>query len=157
MRAVAVFVLLLAAWFFWSGHTEPLLLGLGVVSCAFVAWMSHRMAVLDSESFPFHLWLGLVTYVPWVLWQIVVSNIDVARVILDPKLPIHSHLFRIKLTPKTELGRVILANTITITPGTVSVHLKKDEVIVHGLTREAANADASGELNRRVSALERAG
>ena len=155
MRAVAVFFLLLAIWFFWSGHTEPLLLGLGVFSCALVAWFAHRMDVLDRESFPFHLWFGLVTYVPWVLWQVIISNIDVARVILDPKMPIHSHLFRIKLTPKTELGRVILANTITITPGTVSVHLKDDEVIVHGLTKEAAEGDASGELNRRVSALEK--
>lgn len=154
MRYVGTFVLLFLVWFLWSGHTEPLLIGLGLGSSLLITWLGARLGVLDAEAFPYHLAVRLVGYVPWVIWQVIKTNVDVARVILHPKLPIHSHLLFLDITQKTALGRVIHANTITITPGTVTLDVRDNHFVVHALTREAAHEDATSDLNDRVARLE---
>lgn len=154
MRNLATFVLLFAVWLLWSGHTEPLLIGLGVASCALVVWLSAKMELVDEEAYPFHLSLKLLGYIPWVLWQVVITNFDAARIILHPKLPIHSHLIRLNVNQRTSLGQVIHANTITLTPGTVTLDVRNNTFLIHALTREAADADDTGDLDRRVSKLE---
>ena len=82
------------------------------------------------------------------------ANIDVSRRILDPKLPIRPNFIRVKASQQGDLGRVIYANSITLTPGTVSVDMEADEITVHALSYEGAAEDMSGEMDRRVSALE---
>lgn len=82
------------------------------------------------------------------------ANIDVARRILNPKLPIAPMMIRVKASQKGDLARVIFANSITLTPGTVSVDMQGDEIAVHALTPEAAEFDETGEMDRRVSRLE---
>jgi multicomponent Na+:H+ antiporter subunit E len=139
----------------WSGHlTDPLLVSLGVMSCALVVWLSDRMQLIDEEAYPYHLVVRLLGYVPWVMWQVVKTNFDAARVILSPSLPIQPALVTIPITQRTSLGRVIHANTITITPGTVTLDMGEHTFLVHALTREAADLDASGELDRKVALLE---
>lgn len=154
MRYVGTFLLLFSVWLLWSGHTEPFLLALGVLSCALVTWLSVKMRVVDRESFPYHLAPRLLLYIPWVLWQVVKTNIDVAKIILDPKLPIYSHLIFLEVKQKTEFGRVIHANTITITPGTVTLDVRDGYFVVQALTREAAAADGASDLDDRVARLE---
>lgn len=154
MRYAGTFVLLFAVWFLWSGHTEPLLLGLGLMSCALVTWLSAKMRLIDAEAFPYRLVPRLLAYVPWVIWQIVLSSIGTAKLILSPKLPIFSHLIFLQVKQKTELGRVIHANTITITPGTVTLDVRDGYFVVHALTREAATHDGTSDLDDRVARLE---
>ncbi len=155
LRNVATFVLLFAVWLLWSGHTEPLLLGLGVGSCALVVWLSRRMALLDDEAYPFHLLVRLLGYIPWVLWQVVLTNIAAAKVILSPSLPISPMLLKLRVKQQTTLGRVIHANTITLTPGTVTLDVRGDTFLIHALTREAASEDGTGALDDKVARLER--
>ena len=93
-------------------------------------------------------------YAPWLIWQIVKANVDVARRILDPRLPIRPHVIRIRAGQKTDLGRVIYANSITLTPGTVTIDLEGRDLRVHALTDEAAEGLATGEMDRRVSSTE---
>ena len=95
-----------------------------------------------------------ILYVPWLLLAIFRSNIDVASRILNPRLPVSPTLIRTRATQKTALGKVIYANSITLTPGTVSVDVEDDVVLVHALSRESAEELADGEMDRRVTALE---
>ena len=154
LRSILTFVLLFVAWLLWSGHTEPMLLSLGVGSCAFVVWLCHRMGLLDDEGYPFHLTLRLAAYVPWVIYQVILTNLEVARIILSPSLPIQPHLVRFRVTQKTLFGKVIHANTITITPGTVTLDVRGDTFLIHALTKSAADADSSGALDARVTRME---
>lgn len=155
LRSIFTFLLLFAAWLLWSGHFDsPLLIGLGVASCLFVVWLSSRMGIIDAEAYPYHWLIRLLAYIPWVLWQVVVTNFEAARVILAPSLPIHPHLVTIRVKQKTTLGKVIHANTITLTPGTVTLDVRGDVFLIHALTLHAAGADGAGVLDAKVARLE---
>ena len=132
----------------------PLLLSLGVVSCAAVVWIAYRMDVVDHEGQPIQLgWRALVYWV-WLTIEIVKSNISVARLILDPKLPIHPVLVTVKAGQRSELGQVIYANSITLTPGTVSIRVDNNTILVHAVAKSYAEDVESGEMDRRVTEIE---
>ena len=157
MRHILMLLIMFGVWLLWSGHysfDHMLVLGLGVVSCVFVVYMANRMDIVDEEGHPIHLLFQLLLYIPWLLWAIVKANIDVAKRVLNPSLPISPCMVRIKATQKTDLTRVIFANSITLTPGTVSGELVGDDILVHALTREAAEDVQSGDMDRRVTSLE---
>jgi multicomponent Na+:H+ antiporter subunit E len=96
----------------------------------------------------------ILGYWPWLAWQIVLANLDVTRRILDPKLPISPTMIEFHPTQHTDLGRVIHANSITLTPGTITTSLSGDTLGVHALTQEAADAVLAGDMDRRVTQLE---
>ncbi len=96
MHSISLGLLLFGVWLLLSGFFEPLLLGLGVVSCLVVVLIAHRMDVIDREGHPIHLGWRIVIYWFWLALEIVKANIDVARRILDPKLPIQTVLIRIQ-------------------------------------------------------------
>ena len=147
-------LVLFGVWLLWSGHTEPLLISLGAVSTVSVVAVCRRMGLIDEEAVPLGLPLRAPLFLPWLLWQVVKSNVDVARRILDPRLPIRPELIRVKAGQRDDLGRTIHANCITLTPGTVSVGVEGGEIIVHALTREAARGLQTGEMDRRVTRFE---
>lgn len=132
-----------------------MILTFGAISCVFVILLARRMDIIDRESHPLHMGWQLPGYWLWLLIEIVKSNIDVARRIIDPRMPIEPHLFETPMTQKTDLGRVIFANSITLTPGTVSVDLGNDTILVHALTQDGADGLATGEMDARVTGLER--
>ena len=150
----ALSVILTGVWLAWSGHYTPLLVSLGVLSSLFVAGMMARMHILDAESVP--LWLGwrLAWYLPWLFWEIGKSNVDVALRILTPGPPIRPNVIRVKASQTTDTTRTIYANSITLTPGTVSIVVEGDVITVHALTEEAAAGVETGEMDRRVTAIE---
>ena len=158
MRYILMGVVLFGIWLLWSGHytvEHALVFAMGMSSCAFVVYLSHRLDIVDEEGHPIHLAGRLVLYIPWLLWAIVKANVDVAKRVLSPKLPIDPCVVRVEATQKSDLCRVIFANSITLTPGTVSLDLDGEDIVVHALTREAAEDVQSGDMNRRVTALER--
>ena len=150
-------IVAMAVWLLWSGHYNTLLISFGVGSSVFVALIARRMYLTDAEGHPVHLLLRLTTYVPWLVWAIVKSNIDIAVRILNPRLPISPRVIKVKASQKTDLGRVIYANSITLTPGTVTVDVEGDELTVHALTRGTAEDLETGDMDRRVTATEGAG
>ena len=157
MRYVFMSVVAFGTWLLWSGHytfDHGLVLAMGLLSCAFVVYLAGRLEIVDEEGHPIHIVFSLVLYVPWLLWAIVKANIDVAKRILNPSLPIAPCVVRVTGTQKTDLCRVIFANSITLTPGTVSLDLDEEEIVVHALTQEAAEDVQSGDMDRRVTALE---
>ena len=132
-----------------------LLTSLGAVCCLAVVLIARRMQVVDREGAPIEVTpRAQLLYAPWLIWQIVKANVDVARRILHPALPIRPHVIRIRAGQKTDLGRVIFANSITLTPGTVTIDLEGDDLTVHALTDEAAAGLAGGEMDRCVSSAE---
>ena len=147
----------MAVWLLWSGHYTTLLIAFGAGSSLFVVLIARRMCLTDAEGHPVHLLLRLTTYVPWLIWAIVKSNIDIAVRILNPRLPISPRIIKVKASQKTDLGRVIYANSITLTPGTVTVDVEGDELTVHALTRGTAEDLETGDMDRRVTGTEGAG
>lgn len=156
LHAASVFLVLYAFWLLLSGLFAPFLLAAGAGSALAVLAFARRMDVIDHEGHPLHLgWRALFSYWPWLIWQIVKSSWDVSRRILDPRLPISPTLARFRPAQKSELGLVIHANSITLTPGTVAVEVEAGEFLVHALTREGAAGLAGSEMDRRVAALEK--
>ncbi len=158
MRYISMCVLAFVTWLLWSGYYSlhyEIVLAMGVLSCAFVVYLAGRLTIVDEEGHPIHLVWHVLLYIPWLAWAIIKANIDVAKRILSPKLPIAPRIVRVTGTQKTDLCRVIFANSITLTPGTVSLDLDEEEIVVHALTKEAADDVQSGDMDRRVAALER--
>ena len=148
---------MLANWLLWSGHFDNgFLIALGVGACVLCVWLAWRMRIVDEEGSPMQLGIILpfFWYAPWLAKEIVVSNIQVAKIILSPVMPLRRNLVRIPTHQRTEIGRVILANSITLTPGTVSIHLQEDEILVHGLSVHGTAEDMTGEMGRRICRLE---
>jgi multicomponent Na+:H+ antiporter subunit E len=145
---------LAAFWLLMSGYFVPLQLSLGAASVALVLYIAHRMDLYDQETFPFHLKRRIFGYWGWLAKEIFKANIDVAKVIMAPRMPLSPRLVRVKATQKTDLGMVIFANSITLTPGTVAVDIEGDEIIVHALNQELADGVLNGDMDARVTALE---
>jgi multicomponent Na+:H+ antiporter subunit E len=146
--------MLAVVWLLLSGHYTTLILIFGAISCAFVTYLARRFDVVDHESHPLHMSWRLPGYWLWLLVEIVKANIDVGRRIIDPKLPIDPMLFEVDASQKTDLGRVIFANSITLTPGTVSVDMREGKILVHALTAEGAEDLRQGTMNAKATALE---
>lgn len=156
-RALSLGIVLAVLWLLLSGYfDEPILLAMGAASVVFVVLISRHMEVVDREGHPVHLSLRGLAYWPWLLKEIVVSSIDVSRVILQRRMPVHPSLFTVRGLQRSDLGLVVFANSITLTPGTVTVALEGDLLTVHALTRAAASGWDDSEMNKRVAALERA-
>ncbi len=155
LRAASLAVFLSLLWLLLSGYfTEPLLLGLGVASVLSVVFIAYRKRVLDSEGHPVHLVLRAFVYWPWLLKEIVLANIDVAKAILSRPMAIAPTVFTVTGSQRSELGRVIYANSITLTPGTVTIDLEDDRLTVHALTPAGLAGVESGEMDRRIVRLE---
>jgi len=153
-HAISLFVTLYVLWLLLSGHwTDPLLLSLGLVSVALTVFVAWRMEGLDHEGVPINVSVHALAYWPWLIGQIVLSNIAVARVILSP----HRATPRLDWVPasqRTEVGRVIFANSITLTPGTISVQLDSGRILVHALESEGIDDLKGGDMDRRVTWVE---
>lgn len=153
-HTIGLILVLGGIWVLWSWHFTPLLLAFGALSCACVLLIALRMKIVDEEGAPIHLPLHLFRYLPWLFWEIAKANLDVAVRILRPRLSISPRVIEVLASQRTDVGHVIYANSITLTPGTVSIHTEGNMISVHALTREAADGVLSGEMGRRVSRLE---
>lgn len=155
-RTVVLALVLAAVWFLLSGHTEPMILGFGAASVAFTAWLAHRLDIDDDEGVPTAIHTPrAIPYVAWLVWQVIVSNLDVARRIWSPTLDIAPRVIAVEPSQKTTIGRVLYANSITLTPGTVSIRMYDGEIVVHALHQGTADDVLGGAMDRRVTALER--
>jgi multicomponent Na+:H+ antiporter subunit E len=153
---VLAFCALLAFWLLLSGHFTLFLVLAGIGSALAVVGFAFRMEVVDREGVPAHFWRAALAYWPWLGWQIVKSAWDVSRIILHPRLPISPTLVRFKPSQRSSVGLVTHANSITLTPGTITVQASEDEFLVHGLTQAGAEACIGSEMDRRIRDLEQA-
>lgn len=133
-----------------SGHTESLLIVLGVFSSLLSVYLSHRMKIIDHESYPFHLSTRLLRYYPYLAKEIIMANIDVIKRILKPGNSISPQVITLLASKQTDLSKVIYANSITLTPGTVTLDLSGDEILIHTLSKEGAEDLQSGKMAQAV-------
>ena len=154
LQRAILFLLLYAFWILMSGYFTPFLLGAGAASSAAVVSFAHRMEVADPEGHPVHLGWPALGYWPWLVKEILKSAIDVSKVILDPRLPASPTVVRFRPSQKTVVGLVTHANSITLTPGTLSVEVSFQQFVVHGLTRASAAGAVDSEMDRRVTRFE---
>lgn len=143
-------------WLLLSGMFSPLMIVLGLLSCLLVTLIAVRMELVRSTVSPTPIkFVPLLRYLMWLSYEIVLSNLDVSRRILTGRSTISPTVIRVPSSQHSRFAQVIYANSITLTPGTVSINVREKEIRVHALTREAANSLLKGEMDRRVSALER--
>lgn len=150
---LTLLVSLAAAWLLWSGLYKPLLLALGTASCLLTFWLVRRMGYFDDELFALRFSLRLLRYWWWLGGQIIRSSFEVARVVLDPKLPISPRVIDLRAESPHPFDQVILGNSITLTPGTLAIDVHEGVIKVHALTEEGARDLVSGEMNRRVTGM----
>ncbi|MBV34464.1 MAG: cation transporter [Rickettsiales bacterium] len=151
---VSLIVVLSLIWLGNSGFFNGLLLSLGVVSVIFVVFMSHRLGIIDEESQPLHVSRRIVVYWLWLLKTLVKSNITVIKRIWKGPSSINPVVARIPISQKTEMGQAIYANSITLTPGTTTLDVEDDTMIVYALSDNAIRYLMTGDMDRRVSRLE---
>ncbi len=124
-------------WMLLSEEFTFILILSGLVSSLFVSFISHDLlfgrAIDKSDIVRVH---RFIRYLPWLLWQIIISNFDIAYRALHPKMPIDPCIVRFNSELKSELGIAILANSITLTPGTVTVMAnEKGDFVVHSIVK----------------------
>ncbi len=151
-----IIITLTILWLLLSGMFKPMQLVLGVLSIGIVAYLSVKMKVLMHRGQPLYFRVFyVVQYCFWLIFQILLSNIDVIKRIISPSLPIKPILKAIPCKQKTELGRVIYANSITLTPGTVAINIAQNsDVLVHALHIDTITDLEEGEMGDRVCRLE---
>ena len=155
LRALTTLILLFAFWLMLSGMFAPFLVAAGFRCALAVLLMARHMNRISEDGQPIHLrWLAFATYHPWLIKEILFSAWDVTKRILDPRLPITPTLVEFTPAQTTDIGLVIHANSITLTPGTITVEAEHGRMLVHALTREAAASLAGSEMDRRCAMLE---
>ena len=153
-RSLSLGFSLFGLWLLLSGYFDVLLISLGVFSVAIIVWITHRMDILDNEKHPIHLNLRIILYLPWLIKEIIIANIQVAKTIISRNMPLTLSVLKVRSSQKTELGQVIYGNSITLTPGTVTIGINKDIITVHALTLGTAFDLKSGEMDRRITNTE---
>ena len=155
MKFVLTALIMFAFWIFLSGKFSLILLLSGLISSLLVSYMSNDLLIGNGDiKLGFIRTIRFIRFLPWLLWQIVLANIDLAIRTLHPKMPINPMLINFKNNLKTDLGMVILANSITLTPGTVTIDVNENEFLVHVISEKAAQSLISGEMQARVKKIE---
>ncbi len=155
IRIAVLIIILSIFWLVNSGYFKPLLLSFGAVSVVSVILLVYRMEKADGYRVPLiFLSARLPSYLLWLVWEIIKSNIDVIKFVWQRNPAISPTLFRVRASQKTDVGRVFYANSITLTPGTITLDVQEDIFEVHALTQEGAAGVEQGDMDRKVTWLE---
>lgn len=152
-RVLILAIMLAAAWLLWSGLYKPLLLGLGLLSCALTLQVVRRMGHFDNDLYAFGYGFRLFGFWGWLTREIVRSSLEVARVVLRPTLDIEPRVVKLDVGALGPVDQALLGNSITLTPGTLTLDVHEDRLLVHALTPQGAAELEQGEMYRRVAAL----
>jgi multicomponent Na+:H+ antiporter subunit E len=149
-----VWVLILGLfWAGLSGYAKLLLVGSGVLSVGAAFWFTRAAGIGLRDWSPRALLWATLTYLPWLLWQVLVANVRVIKIVWSPRLPIAPRIFEVPCDLKTATGKAIYANSITMTPGTVTLAVG-ETFLVHALTEKDAADLLEGSMHERVKRLE---
>lgn len=153
MYYLFVLISLSLFWLLLSGHFSALFLGFGAMSVVLVVWFLRRMDRADGEPNALYPTLALLRYIAWLLWEVVKANVDLARRIWDPELPIEPNWSRLDTKVSTPAEKTLYANSITLTPGTLTTDVGDDHFWIHALSKEGIEKLRRGEMERRIREL----
>ncbi len=153
IRFVLMASSLFVFWLLLSGHGESWLVLSGAVFAIVITAFCAAKGIVDGEGFPIEKLPRALVYWPWLVVQMALSALRVARLIVDPKLPISPTMVRVHAKQRSTVGLTTYANSITLTPGTISVEVSERgrAVWVHCITRENAEGFADDPMNDRVA------
>ena len=151
---VATFIIMLVIWVLLSGKFDPFHLSLGVISCAIVAYLSSDL-LFSSRRIEGLLirWLRFIRYIPWLLYQIFLANLHVMYLTLHPRMMelIDPRIIKFRSKLKSDMALVTFANSITLTPGTITVYVSIDgDFKVHAIDK-ASGEPLPGEMEARIA------
>ena len=159
VQALALF----GVWFAFSGHTEIEFLVMGAVAAVAGTALTHWLFAGDRESrfshtpYPLgwfiHGFYRSAFYAPWLLWEIAISNLHVAYLVLHPRLPVEPSLVEFETSLHSETAQVLLAQSITLTPGTVTVDVSGGRFMVHCLSAKSRQGMEEGSIQRKVAGI----
>ena len=153
MRYIRSSLYIAAVWLLLSGHYTALILAFGAVSVLIVVWFMWRMDRVDGELGGLPMRPRLLYYLLWLMWQVVLSNIDLVRRIWDPTLPIQPTWQRLDIKVTSPLAKTLYANSITLTPGTLTTDVREDHFMVHSLSPDGIEGLRKGAMERRIRDL----
>jgi len=139
---VLTFCIMALFWVLLSGMFDAFHLISGLICCAIVTFLSHDLLVKGRSEKKFLKSIRLALYIPWEFWQIVLANIDVAYRVLHPKMPIDPLIIEFETPLRGEFSLVTLANSITLTPGTITILVEPErgKFLVHAIAKEPGDA-----------------
>ena len=145
---VIIFMLLAASWYVFSGENDLFFIICGLVSCAIAMYVGLK---IGADEMP-KVKISIFKYWLWLVWQVILSTFDVVKQVWAVKPNISPKFLTIKTEQTSEDGLVIYGNSITLTPGTVTVEVDKDkrELVVHSLTKASADGLLNGDMDVRV-------
>ena len=149
---IATFVIMLIFWIVMSGMFDPFHFSLGILCCLIVSIFSSNLLFPETgKSWLLEL-IGIIRYLPYLLGQIIVANLEITYIVLHPRMldMIDPHLFRFETILKRPISKVAMAQSITLTPGTITVNIFENQIAVYALTQKAAAA-LPGEMEQRVA------
>lgn len=159
MVFLATFIILFGFWICLSGLFDLFHLSLGIISCALVSLISSDLIFSEKRVKKSHLFqiFRFIKYLFWLLYQIILANLYVAYLVLHPKMAslIDPHIIRFKVRLKSDISLTTFANSITLTPGTITVLIHKDHFYVHSVDQKVANDLLTGEMEKRIANIYR--
>jgi len=152
MRHIYTFFIMMGFWILLSGKFDLFHLTLGVISSALVSFLSADLLMYEQGKNRLSTGLRFLMYLPWLLYQIVLSTLHVTFLALHPKMKdqIDPTIVTFKTKLKTNIAKVALANSITLTPGTITIRIEDEIFYVHAISRKAA-AGLPGEMEERLA------
>lgn len=150
---IVTFLVLFGFWITMSGKFDSFHLSLGLICCFLVGFISHDLLFEDVRAKNrIASILRFFGYLPWLIYQIVLANLHVAYLVLSPKMPIDPKIITFKSNLMSDLSKVTLANSITLTPGTITMDIIDDEEFyVHAVSKKVADDLLTGEMEQRVA------
>lgn len=136
-------------WLGMSGYFKPMLLILGTVSVVTVLFLCARMKIFDVETAPYLYIPKTLAYFTWLGGEIFKANITVVKAVLSPDMAVSPTMVKVPNRRNTDMGAAMFGNSITLTPGTVSVAISDDHILVHALLEEMAEPTDFLEMSER--------
>jgi multicomponent Na+:H+ antiporter subunit E len=161
VASVIEFVLLFAFWVLISGRFQIKYLLIGVGASIVVTYLTHDLLynsrtgkiVSSATGYSLACSLRLIAYIPWLVWAVIKCNIQMALIILNPHLPIDPGFLQFKTQLTKKVSMVTLANSVTLTPGTITVDLTNNTFIIHAINRGSASDLESGLMQNKAGAI----
>jgi len=156
LSRLVTFIFLYPTWLLLSGpdHYDPFHLSLGLLCCSLVAFLSHDILfenIMDKNRVI--IMIRFLRYLPWLIYQIILASLHVAYLVLSPKMPIDPRVIQFKTKLKSDVSKVTLANSITLTPGTITMDIVDGEFYVHAIDEKSASGLLTSGMESRVARI----